>query len=389
VLHVLAAVSVAGALWWAWSLHAIRASRRGIPPLREDRSPSPARWPRVSVIVPARNEERDLERGLRTRLADDYPDLQLIVVDDRSTDATPGIADRLAAEDARVTVVHVSELPAGWLGKLHALARGVEVADGSWLLFSDADVEIAPGTLRRAVALCEHDARDHMSVVPGFREHGAVVDAVVDVFSQMLLCVGRPWRARDPASRVALGAGLFNLVRRAAYERTPGLQWLRLEIADDLALGQMLKRHGARPIVMNAVGSVQLDFYRDVGEMAWAMEKSGFAVIGRFNPAVMVLVCLAAVTVEAGFLAGFAHPALWVKALASITLVTAFASQASMARWMGRSVLPALLFPLGIALMGWMVLRSGVLVWRRGGVDWRGTVHTVRELRAGSRLEIR
>jgi hypothetical protein len=388
VLHVLASLCLASAAFWAFSLHAVLRSRRSIALLRDDDAPAPARWPRVSIIVAARDEARDLERCLRTRLADDYPDLEIVLVDDRSTDGTGEIADRLAREDARVKVVHVTELPPGWLGKVHALERGVALAGGGWLLFSDADVEVAPGALRRAIARCEHDGKDHLSVVPAFREHGLLVDAAVSVFCHVVLAAGRPWKVPDPRSRAAIGAGLFNLVRREAFDRTPGFEWLRLEIADDITLAQMLKRHGARPLVMNAVGAITLDFYRDVGDMAAGMEKSGFAVISGFSAARMLLVCALGFALQCGFFAGLAHPARPVVALAITAAAAACASQALLARWLGRSLLPALLFPLGCALTAWMVLRSGVLVWRRGGVAWRGTVYPVRALREGSRIEL-
>ncbi len=383
-----AAVSVLSSLWWAWSLYAMARTHRALPWLSDDRSPPPQAWPRVSVIVAARNEEHDLERGIRTRLADDYPDLQIVLVEDRSTDATPAIADRLASADPRVKVVHLTELPEGWLGKLHAMHRGVLEADGEWLLFSDADVEFAPGALRRAIARCEHGPHDHMSVIPEFRQHGLAIDATLDVFCHILVAGGRLWQVPDPSTRAAVGGGMFNLVRRAAFDRTPGFDWLRLEIADDVALGQMLKRHGARPIVMNAVGDVALNFYRSVGEMAWGLEKSGFAVVGRFSYVALALGSALGVAAHGGFFAGFTHPAPWVRVLSLATLGVALATQALLARATRRSIVPALLFPFGMLSMVLMMLRSGWLVWRRGGVEWRGTLYKVSELRAGARIEL-
>ncbi len=388
MLVAIASVCVLSALWWAWSLYAMVRTTRALPMLTEDRSPDPPRWPRVSVIVAARNEEHDLERGIRTRLADDYPDLQIVLVEDRSTDATPTIADRLAASDSRIKVVHVTELPSGWLGKLHAMHRGVEAADGEWLLFSDADVEFAPMTLRRSTARCEREGSDHMAVIPEFREHGLAIDATLDVFCHILVAGGRLWSVPDPTSRAAVGGGMFNLVRRTAFDRTPGFEHLRLEIADDVALGQMLKRHGARPIVMNAVGAVTLNFYRTLGEMAWGLEKSGFAVIGRFSYLALFAGCTLALTLHTGFFAGFAHPAEWVRALAVATLLVAVVVQWMLSRATRRALLPALLFPFGMASFAAMVLRSGWLAWRRGGVLWRGTLYSVEELRAGRRITL-
>lgn len=382
-LSVLCGMSL---LWWGWTLYAVLRSRAAIEALRKDQSPEPPRWPLVCLVIAARDEEGDLERSVTTRLADDYPNLQVIIVNDRSTDRTAEIADRLARQDPRVKAVHIKELPAGWLGKVHAMCQGVAIAEGEWLLFSDADVEFAPGTLRRAIARCEHEGRDHLAVLPEIREHGLFLNAAMDIFCQFNIAAGRPWQVPDPRTRAALGGGMFNLVRRSAYDRTPGLPWLRLEIADDFALAQMLKQHGARSLVMDGVGAVILDFYRDLGEMARGTEKSGYAVIGHFNPAILIVTCVILLVTQVGFLAGFLHPALWVKLLAAGTLAIAGVAQALMAKWMKRSVLPALLFPIGILLITWMFLRSGILVWQRGGVAWRSTVYSVRELRNGSRV---
>ena len=385
---MLAAVCVASALWWAWSLYAVLRSMRALPRLDTEAAPAPSGLPRLSVIVAARDEARDLEAGVRSRLEDGYPDLQVVVVDDRSSDDTGAIADSLAREDPRVRALHVTALPPGWLGKVHALWRGVAASDGEWLLFSNPEVELAPGTLARAVALCEREGRDHMAVVPRFREHGALHDATMDVFCHLLLALTRPWRVADPRSGAAMGAGLFNLVRRSAYDRTPGLAWLQMEIADDIALAQMLKRHGARPVAVHAAGAVTLDYYRGVREMAVGMEKVALPVVGGFSVARLAAVIIVALALEAGFLAAVACPALWVRALGAATLGAAWATQTLTARWMGRSVGPALLGPVGIALMAWMMVRAAVLVALRGGVEWRGTLYPLEALRAGSRLRL-
>src|SRR2546423_821839 len=122
--------------------------------------------PPLSVVVPALNEEATVEAAMRTLLALDYPDLEIIGVDDRSTDETGAILDRLAAEDARLRVTHVRELPPGWLGKNHALHVGSAVARGEWILFTDADVHFERDALRRAVRYAVYRRLDHLVVVP-------------------------------------------------------------------------------------------------------------------------------------------------------------------------------------------------------------------------------
>jgi cellulose synthase/poly-beta-1,6-N-acetylglucosamine synthase-like glycosyltransferase len=200
----------------------------------------------------------------------------LVIVDDRSTDGTGAIAEAIAARDARVRVEHVSLLPTGWLGKVYALQRGVERASGEWLLFSDADVHFAPGTLRRAIAYLESEHADHLSVMPELRPRTFLVGVVQAAFLRLAVAGGRLATVADPHSSAAVGGGLFSLVRRAALEGTPGFEWLRLEVIDDLALGQMLKTHGAHARVVNAAGSVWLDFYPSVSEFVRGGEKNSF-----------------------------------------------------------------------------------------------------------------
>ena len=168
---------------------------RGIPVLLRDGSPSPERWPRVSLIVPARNEEQTLGPAIRSRLEDGYPALEVVLIDDRSTDGTGAVVDAIAAADARVRALHLTSLPPGWLGKLHAMNEGLRLATGEWVLFSDADVHLAPGTLERAVRLAEAQRLDHLSILPQLRPATWLVDAALASFARTGLILGRAWRA--------------------------------------------------------------------------------------------------------------------------------------------------------------------------------------------------
>lgn len=379
-------LTLPGALAATAGLLAVLRTLRAVPSLATDRSPEPAAWPKVSLIVPACNEAERLETAVRTRLADDYPALEVILVEDRSIDDTPRIVDRLAAEDPRVRAVHVRELPEGWLGKVHALHVGAQHATGAWLLFSDADVRFAPGTLRRAVARCEARGIDHMATIPDFIPQGLVVDACIDSFCRALVVGGRLWSVPDPRSRVAVGGGLFNLVRRSAFDRTEGFAWLRLEIADDVVLGQMLKRNGARPEVTLARDLVSLEFYDSVSEMAWGLEKSGFAILCNFSFALAPFALCAYLLLELGWAVGLASGVPAAQALGAYALATAVLATVILQRWSGRSLRTVPLMHVASLLFAWMVARSAWLVWRRGGVAWRGTLYPTDALRAGRRL---
>ncbi len=375
------------AYWLITSALALRAAWT-MPVLRDLRPSEPARWPSRSVVIPACNEAATIEEALRSRLAQSYPSLEVVVVEDRSTDATAAIVDRIAAEDPRLRALHITELPRGWLGKLHALHRGAEAATGEWLLFTDADVHFAPETLRRAVAYCEERKLDFLTAMPEFMPVSVLLDAAVSVFVRNVAMAAQARSVEDPASRIAVGGGVFNLVRRSAFEKTPGFSYLKLEVADDVSFGQMMKRGGARCSVVNARGMIRLTFYESIAAMARGCEKAGFAVIGRFSHARLVASMLLYLGLELSpFLALIPLGISWLPIAGAGMACVALGSTALVNRSFGRPALPALLAPLGSVMMACFLLRSGYLAWRRGGVAWRGTLYPTDVLRDGVRFE--
>jgi hypothetical protein len=364
----------------ATAIGSIRAVR-GVPVLAETSATPPSRWPRVSIVIPACNEAAEIEGAVRSRLSDVYPELEVVLVDDRSTDGTGDIVDRLALEDSRVRAIHVSDLPSGWLGKVFALHRGAQIATGELLLFSDADVHVTPSALRRAVALLESGRLDHLAVLPGLWSSGLLVDAAFSAFFRLVWLAARPWAVPDPRSRAACGVGAFNLVRRSALQRSPGFEYLKLEQADDAALGQMLKRSGARCAVANGRGDVGLHFYRSLPDMARGVEKGGarwpFAAVCAGISVLLVL--------ELGPWLALPAPGL-PRALGAAGAMLSLAATVGVARWMRHGVLPAVLAPVGVILLAAMMVRAGALAALRGGVSWRGTFYRTSDLRAGSRF---
>lgn len=381
------AFAAIGLLYWGLQLAILVRVVRCVPLLDELPEGGLAGWPRVSAILTARNEEAALEAAVRARFAEDYPNLELILVEDRSTDRTPEIADRLAAADPRVRVVHVRELPPGWLGKLNALQQGLAHATGEWVLFSDADVSCHRGVLRRLIAYCERRGLEHCAVLPRLREVSPLLDCLTSVFVRMIALNMRIWAIEDPDSRASVGIGAFNLVRRAALERTPGLEWLRMEVADDLTLGQMLKAAGARQSVVNGRALVDLVFHPSIRDAFVSAERASYTAIGNFS-----LLRLAAFGV-----AGFALETTPLVALAlarepaslgaaALLLAVALAVQLLVNRWMRRGSWNLVLFPFTQLLMIYSVIRSGVVGTLRGGIRWRGTFYPNAELKAGRRF---
>jgi glycosyltransferase involved in cell wall biosynthesis len=382
---VLAVALVACA--WAWFI-VVRVARsmRSVERMADLSPPDPATWPTVSLIVPACNEEERLRDAMTSRLADDYPALDAVLVDDRSTDRTGAIADELAAKDPRLQVVHVTELPPGWLGKLHAMHRGVEHAKGEWLLFSDADIHFAQGALRKAVALAEQRGLDHLVLIARIGPTTALTDATVGAVLLGVAAFVNTRKIADPRSREAVGGGIFSLVRRDALAKTKGLPWMKLEVVDDLVLGQMLKESGAKQGFLNAVDIMWLDWYRSVGEMQHAMEKNAFALFGRYRLSMLLPSSLVVLSLTWGTFLGMLAGPPWLRALSLVSFAAMTAAQALLARWLGRRPWVAILAPIGQTLLVWFALRAAWLALWRGGVAWRGTLYSVRELREGSRM---
>jgi cellulose synthase/poly-beta-1,6-N-acetylglucosamine synthase-like glycosyltransferase len=342
--------------------------------------------PKLSLVVPACNEADTIEAALRTKLAASYPDLEVVVVVDRSTDDTLAIVERLAREDPRLRVERIDTLPAGWLGKVHALHRGVVVSSGELLLFSDADVRFSHDVVLRAVADLERQGLDVITLVPRLTSQSFWLDATMTTFLRFLVGAGRIWLMRDPRTRVAVGGGIFNLVRRSAYDRSPGFEWIKMEVADDVALVQMLKRSGARCDVFNGAGDVELAYYSTLREFVLGLEKNCYAASSfQFRVALVVLMLIVYIEFVPYVLLAAATGPARLMALATIALVVG--SQVALARWVKRPLLSAALPFFGSAIFFWTSVRGIFLAHKRGGIFWRGTFYSLDELRRGARFE--
>lgn len=344
-------------------------------------------WPKVSLIVPACNEADTIEAATRAKLQSDYPELEIVLVDDRSTDGTGEILDRLAATDSRVRVVHLTELPSGWLGKVHALSCGCQQASGDYFLFCDADVHIDADFLRRCMVEVTARKLEFVTALPEILPSSFALDVVLATFVRLLVVGGRLWLVGEPTSRAAVGGGVFGMVERSAFERTPGFEWLRLEIADDVALGQMMKRHGARSAVLDGCDGVRLHFYRSLGEMMRGLEKNGYAVFGGLRPLRLAAMVTVMLGLELVPLIALAAGSPLQRVAGGVMVGLLALCQVLVARTGRRDLSSALVPAVGVLALVVFAIRSAILVHARGGVVWRGTLYPLAELRAGRRLE--
>ena len=367
---------LAGFAYWLMQLVSAVRAARSVPVLERIPIHELGVWPRVSVIMPARNEEKKMVSALETRLEDDYPGVEYIIVDDRSTDRTGQIADAFSRKDPRVRVLHIRDLPEGWLGKLHAMDRAAAVARGSWLLFSDIDVVVMPGALKKAIAYAEQNGVDHVAILPEIYPAGFIVDILNTVFVRLLVLTGRLWEVSDPRKAAAVGSGSFNLVRRSAFDRAQGFEKIRLEHGDDVALGRILKASGSRQVVMNGRGCMGVRMYGSLSEAMTAVERPTYTALGKSSVVRLLIAGLVILWLELSpFLAFIPISVSYNIFAGSVMVAISFGTAMLVNRWFGRQVWSAFFSPLAAVLMAVFIWRSGILGALRGGVYWRGTFY--------------
>lgn len=379
---------IAAAAWLAvqvWGLRVVSTLRR----VRDWNPPPPPRWPKLSVIVAACNEADHLESAIESLLCQDYPDLEVVLVDDRSEDATGVIVEALAARHANVRGLHVTSLPEGWLGKVHALHAGSKSASGDFLLFTDADVHFEPRALRRAVAHCEATGIDHLAIAPQVTSPGFLQASVAAAFVTGFVLGTRAGGVSRPGSEAFVGIGAFNLVRRTVFERTPGFEWLRMEVLDDVGLALMMHRAGARKEFALGLDDVRITWYPSLSAMANGLEKNLFGAVARYDYARLTAFLLLIFASFAGLGAALVQPWSVAVRLLGVAALTAVLGNALVVRVRtGVSMGPLLLAPVGGIILVGILIRSAYQCLRRGGVVWRGTLYPVAALRAGQRVRL-
>lgn len=331
--------------------------------------------PTITIVVPARNEARTLDPAMQSLLTLDYPRFDIVAVDDRSEDTTGTLLD--AFDDPRLTVLHVDDLPLGWLGKNHALQLGANHAKGEWLLFTDADVVFSPATLRHAASALRKTGVDHVAATPRATGASPALKAVLPVFSFCFGLALRPWRANNPGSRSSCGIGAFNLVRKAAYQAIDGHERIADKPHDDLALAQRLKHAGYRSCCVIGDRLLSVEWYRTLPEFIRGLEKGSFAYFGyHLLPVVVATIAL---------LALFVWPIIGLfllsgagLALAVVTLVVMLALGIAGARRLRLPGIYGLAYPFGALVMVLVLWNSAIRIRVRGGVEWRGTFYSIK-----------
>jgi len=347
---------------------------------------------KVSVIIAARNEAVALRMSLPRLLKTGYPAVEFIIINDRSTDDSRFVLQGYAAKDSRFRIIDVADLPRGWLGKVHALNEGIKIATGEWLLLSDADVHFEPAAIGMAVEKAVEQSLDHLLLLPKMRAERSRF--LIPIFN---LCFGMMFisriKARDlgkAGSSAFGGVGAFNLIRRSLYDRSEGLEWLKLEVLDDVGVGLLMKRAGGKAGIFASAGEVHLEWYASIKETIRGLEKNAFAGFARYSivRAVATIVFLVLMSIGALVVA----VALDSTPLLGMYLVLFLLAPAVGILLVGPEqdlkVWHGLFVPLGLLFIALILARSTWRSLRQRGVYWRETFYPIDELRKGQRVKL-
>ena len=367
--------------WITYGLKVAYGAAR-LPWLKDFPAARDEECPHISVVFAARDEEEKLPAALATLVAIDYPRLEIIAVDDRSTDATPRLLDQFAAAHPQLKVVHIHELPPGWLGKPHALQNAYEVSSGEWLVFTDADVQFQRDSLRRVVSLVRDRGLDHLALLGDVKRSGFWDNVLISFFAMGFQLATDPYQVSNPHSRSYVGVGAFQMLKRSAYETCGTHRRLAMEVVDDMKLGKLVKQSGFRSAVAVARHALSVEWHIGLQNLVRGVEKNFFAG-AQFSLGLAAAQIFALLAMNVVPFAGLFLGHGWIRAFAAIAVLIALCFHLGVDVVMQISPLYCLTLPVGAAVFAYMVLRSTVVTLRQGGIVWRDTFYPLDELRRG------
>ena len=377
---ILYALSVFALLFWIIAASVIYTGMLKLRRLKEINPIDSGRAPRVSIVVAARNEARKIGDALTTMLRLDYPNYEVIAVNDRSEDGTGDILDELAKHETKLRVVHITELPTGWLGKNYALQQGAVHTDSEYLLFTDADVHYAPGVLSRAMRYAVERDLDHLCTAPKLVHMNFLMKSMVPIFSIIFLLNMRPWEAGNKDKSGHMGVGAFNLVRKKVFDKLKGIETIRLRPDEDVKLGKIIKAAGFRQEYVENDGMLTVEWYRNAREMIHGLEKNSFAFM-EYSVIRLLAGSLISFFIFYWPIAGLFIASDTARAINALALLPPVFLSSVIARrlefgwWHGFS------FPLGVIPMVVAMLNSMLVTLSKNGIVWRDTFYPLELLR--------
>jgi len=352
-------------------------------------TPPPANAPLISVCVPARNEERNIRACVEAILAQDYPNFEVIVLEDRSTDGTSDILRSLVAQNDKLKVIPGSDLPKDWAGKPHALFQASAAARGDWLCFVDADTFLSPTTLSSCYTKAIETDADMFTIMT-FQIMGSFWEKVVMPIVMTALSVGfSPRKVNEPKSKDAIANGQFILIKRSVYDAIGGHESVKDQIVEDKAIAEQVKWNGYRLIVANGYSVAKTRMYTSLAEMweGWTKniylglsDRPSLMLLGVFGAFILLVAALVLPLWPLlgifWYLQGDSWMALVVIFESLILWAIVIYVRARVAIGMGISPWYAFTLPLGSAVFAAMMLVSTWKIISGQGVTWKGRIYT-------------
>jgi len=367
-------LTLAASLEITWGMRQM-TRLKNIPPIGQERVP------KVSVIIPACDEAATIEPALQSVLTLDYANLEVIAVNDRSTDNTGAVLAKIQKKYPHLQVHEISELPKGWLGKSHALHHGAQRAHGEYLLFTDADIIFESSSLARAMRHVLDNRLDHLCMSFENIAPGGLLNALFLEAGSGLMLLLKPWKAKDPKSKRYMGVGAFNLVKASVYSAVDGHRSIAMHPIDDIMLGKVIKQRGFSQDILLGDSFLQVKWYATVREWVNGLMKNSFALydysLVKVLLAVFYITLLSILPFWACLFTGGMTRSLFGAAV--IIRLLSFAkgfSDIGRTRWYS---LWSLVSPYVII---YTAMKASIMTLRNKGITWRGTYYPLDKLKA-------
>lgn len=341
--------------------------------------------PLISIVVPACNEEKHLKQAVLSLLNQKYEPLEIILVDDRSTDRTSIIMRELQNDFTTIKMVKITELPEDWMGKSNALAAGASVAEGEFLLFTDADVQMDSSVLLRAVNYIEQMGTDHLSLIFRNSTSGWLLNSLIIDSAFGFLLLFKPWKVRYNTNSNFIGVGAFNLIRKSVYTAIGGHESIKMHPIDDVMLGKLVKENGFSQDCLMGGELLCVPWYDSLSAMVDGLMKNAFA-LGHYRymlvPLQLLIVAAVGILPFWGVLLGS-----WqIKIFSLLTLLLRclqFYKALAVLRLPGR-YLPGFLVSPYISCF--IIFMAAYLTHKNDGVVWRGQHYPLKKLKKAKPL---
>jgi len=354
--------------------------------LKKRTSPLVEPFPHVTILIPAKDEGQRIAQCLASALGQDYPEFDVLAIDDRSGDQTGKIMDEMANADPRLKAIHVTELPAGWTGKNHALHRGAKEARGQWLLFIDSDVILQPQALSATLSVAVSRRYDMLSLILRHETRGIWESVLVPIASAAFGSVYLMGLSNSQSNSHFFGNGQFMLIRRDAYDQIGGHEAVKNQYNEDMTLARIMKQSALRPRMAWGIELGSVRMYDSLATImrGWSRIFFGSSCGSPWRSlcvmAVILLGCYSAYPAAAWGVWRLVHsnePIMGIAWLAAATLhwTMTTVQLGIIYRWMGnRAIYAAAFFISGWFVMVMLCRAVWMCLTRR--VDWRGTSYS-------------